>query len=380
VTGLAGPRILICRPDHVGDVLLTLPAVAALKAAFPAADIGLVQDSSTADIARRCPDIDEGWVLTFPPLTQVGAPGAQWHDQVQRIASDLRGRYDLAIVARPDDPRSAQLVDAAGIPTRVGYAVPGTEPFLTHAVPLCQEAHAAVQTLQLAREAARCLGVSPASEAAMDESIRSLAQPPFLPTGPEEALAEQVLAQVPAAGGRPIVFQPGSGWPLKNWTAERWGRLAVETHRRWGVTALVPGGPGEASLVRAVVEHGNGSCAGLADRLSLGALAALYRRSSLVIGIDSGPLHLAALVGARIVGLYGPLATSQWHPWCPPHRYRIVRVDLPCSPCDCIFDPPCGASLNPLCMSGIAVETVLDSVADLLEDDGPGLLQGRAAQ
>ena len=213
----------------------------------------------------------------------------------------------------------------------------------------------------------------------MDESIRSLAQPPFLPTEPEEALAERVLAQVPTAGGRPIVFQPGSGWPLKNWTAERWGRLAVEIHRRWGVKALVPGGPGEAPLVRAVVEYADGSCEGLADRLSLGALAALYRRSSLVIGIDSGPLHLAALVGARIVGLYGPLPTAQWHPWCPPQRYRIVRVDLPCSPCDCIFDPPCGASLDPLCMSGIAVEAVLDSVADLLEDDGPGLPQGKAA-
>src|SRR2546421_153525 len=58
VTRPGGPRILICRPDHVGDVLLTLPAVAALKAAFPAADIGLVLDASTADLARRCPDID----------------------------------------------------------------------------------------------------------------------------------------------------------------------------------------------------------------------------------------------------------------------------------------------------------------------------------
>ncbi|MBA2593452.1 MAG: glycosyltransferase family 9 protein [Gammaproteobacteria bacterium] len=364
MTARVAERILICRPDHLGDVLLTLPAVAALRAAFPGAYIGLVLDCSTADVASRCPDVDEGFALPFPPLTHREA-GADWAREVTGTASVLRGRYDLVILAR-QDPWSAQLAAAADIPVRVGYAMPGTECFLTHAIPLREELHAAVQTLRLAQEAARCLGVSPAGEAAMTESLRSLAQVRFVPTADEEALAEHVLSEAPSAGARPIVFQPGSGWPLKNWAAEQWGALGTEIRRRWGVTALVPGGPGESALVRAVVESGKGSCFGLAERLSVGALAALYRRSSLVIGIDSGALHLAALVGARIIGLYGPGDHLRWHPWCPPQRYRIVRVALPCSPCDCIFDPPCGIGLDPPCMTGITVEAVLHAAADML--------------
>ena len=365
MTGRVAERILICRPDHLGDVLLTLPAVAALRAAFPGAYIGLVLDHSTADVASRCPDVDERFALPFPPLTHRDA-GADWAREVTDTAKDLRGRYDLVIVSRPEDPWSAGLAAAAGIPIRVGYAMPGTECLLTHAIPLREDLHAALQTLRLAQEAARCLGVSPAGEAAMTESLRSLAQVRFVPTADEEALAEHVLSEAPSAGARPIVLQPGSGWPLKNWAAERWGGLGTEIRRRWGVTVLVPGAPGESALVGAVVESGKGSCFGLAERFSVGALAALYRRSSLVIGIDSGALHLAALVGARVIGLYGPAPHRLWHPWCPPQRYRIVRVSLPCSPCDCIFDPPCGIGLNPPCMTGITVAAVLHAAAELL--------------
>ena len=69
MTARVAERILICRPDHLGDVLLTLPTVAALRAAFPGAYIGLVLDCSTADVASRCPDIDEPFALPFPSLT-----------------------------------------------------------------------------------------------------------------------------------------------------------------------------------------------------------------------------------------------------------------------------------------------------------------------
>jgi len=133
------------------------------------------------------------------------------------------------------------------------------------------------------------------------------------------------------------------------------------------VIPLVPGGPGEDLLVSAIVDSSEGSCFGLAGRLSVGALAALYRRSSLVIGIDSGPLHLAAMVGTRVVGLYGPLSPEQWAPWSSPATYRLVRVSLSCSPCKRVVDPPCGIPLHPPCMTGITVDAVLDASAQLLD-------------
>src|SRR6185312_15809263 len=74
------------------------------------------------------------------------------------------------------------------------------------------------------------------------------------PTEDEEALVRRILSEVPSAGARPIVFQPGSGWLLKNCVPKRWGQLSIEIRRRYGVTPLVPGGPGEDLLVRTIVD------------------------------------------------------------------------------------------------------------------------------
>jgi ADP-heptose:LPS heptosyltransferase len=361
----------MARPDHLGDVLLTLPSVAALRAALPEAHIGFLLETSIAPVARRCPDIDETFALPYPPLAP-GTGGHDWAEVVSGAARALRDRFDLILLSRPRDPWSGELAVAAGIPIRLGYAMPETERFLTHAVPLREEAHAVIHTLRLAQQAARCLGLSPAGRAALDNRVRSQAPVRLIPTPRDEALASHVLSGVPSAAARPIVFHPGSGWPLKNWAAERWGQLGIAIQRRWGVTPLVSGGSGETALVHAVVASSQGSCVGLAGRLSIGALAALYRRSSLVISIDSGPLHLAAMVGARVIGLYGPLSPAQWSPWCPAERQRIVRVPIACSPCDCIFDPPCGIPLQPPCMTGITVEAVLAAAANLLDSGGNG--------
>jgi ADP-heptose:LPS heptosyltransferase len=364
-------HVLMARPDHLGDVLLTLPAAMAFRAVFPRIHLALLLSTATADVAHRCPDIDETLSLPFPPLGAVTA-GNDWEDVARANASALRDRFDLVILCRPDDPWSGTLVNLAEIPIRVGYAVPGMDRFLTHAVPLCEEHHAVIQALRLVEEAARCLGLTTAGQGALGAAVLRRATVPFVPSEDEEALVRRILSEVLSAGPRPIVFQPGSGWSLKNWAPERWGRLGIEIRHRYRVTPLVPGGPGEDALVQAIVDSSEGSCFGLAGRLPVGALAALYRRSSLVVGIDSGPLHLAAMVGTRVVGLYGPLSPRQWGPWSSPERYRLARVSLPCSPCDCIFDPPCGVPLHPPCMSGITVEAVLDAASELLDVPGPG--------
>jgi ADP-heptose:LPS heptosyltransferase len=365
------PRVLIARPDHLGDVLLTLPAATALRAAFPGTHLAFLLSTATADVARRCPDIDETLALPFPPLGTVTA-GNDWDDLVRATASALRDRFDLVILCRPEDPWSGTLAYLAEIPIRVGYAMPGMECLLTHAIPLREEHHAVIQALRLVEVAARCLGLSAVDQGALGAAVLSRATVPFVPTEDEEDLVRRIRSEVLSAGPRPIVFQPGSGWPLKNWTPQRWGRLGIEIRHRYGVTSLVPGGPGEDTLVQAIVDCSDGSCFGLAGRLPVGALAALYRQSSLVVGIDSGPLHLAAMVGARVVGLYGPLSPAQWGPWSSPELHRLVRVFLSCSPCDCIFDPPCGISLHPPCMSGITVDAVLAAASEFLGFHGPG--------
>jgi ADP-heptose:LPS heptosyltransferase len=367
----AAPRILIARPDHLGDVLLTVPGAAALRAAIPDAHISFLVTSEMGDVIRHCPEINQVLTLPFPPLAASSDP-AIWTDVVTRTASTLRGRFDLVILSRPEDPWSGELAAAAGIPVRIGYATPATEPFLTLAIPFHEEGHAVIQTLKLIEVAANCLSATVASSGGVPRAGK------FVPTALEEFIAEEVILEAPAAGAVPVVFQPGSGWPLKNWVPRRWGELAIQIRRRWGVTPLVPGGPGEDALVEAVVEASDRSAYGLAGRLSVGALAALYRRARVVIGIDSGPVHLAVMVGTPVVGLYGPLDPLKWGPWCTPDRHRVVRVQLSCSPCDCIFDPPCGVPIEPPCSTGITVEAVLAAAEGFI--DGGGFDVGRSKQ
>lgn len=355
-----GPRILFARPDHLGDVLLTLPAAATLRDALPRAHISFLVPAGAGAVPRRCPSIDETLTLPFPLLTGPPDPPG-WAEIVARAARALRGRFDLAILPRPNDPWSGALVAAAGIPIRLGYAYPPTRPFLTIALPVPRGRHVVALALDLVAAAAGCLGV-PGAVAA-----QALQPPCFVPTAGEEAEAADVLSDwATESRAAPLVLHPGSGWPLKNWPPPRWGELAAALHQRYGAIPLVTGGPTERDLVAAVVAASGGRARGLAGRLSLGGLAALHRRARVVIATDSGPLHLASAVGAPVIGLYGPADPVEFGPWCPPECCRIVRAGLPCSPCRSLDEPPCGATTEPACVTAITVAAVLGAAADLL--------------
>jgi ADP-heptose:LPS heptosyltransferase len=349
-------RILVARPDHLGDLLLTLPAVAALRAALPGATIGLLVPAGLEGVPRRCPDVDRTIGVRFPSLLTPPAGAGEFADAA-RVAGLLRGQFDLALLPRPDDPWSAPLIAAAGIPIRLGYDLPRTRPFLTAALPPPGRRHVARLALDLAATAADLLGAGGQIDRRAGPPVR------FVPTAGDEAEAARA---VPPAAAAPLLLHPGSGWPLKNWPPQRWGELAAALARHHAAVPLVVGGPRERALVEAVTAASGGRARGLAGALSLGGLAALQRRARLVIATDSGAFHLATAVGTPAIGLYGPADPAEFGPWCPARAARVVRVALPCSPCRTLVDPPCGAAAAPACMTGIAVETVLGVADELL--------------
>jgi ADP-heptose:LPS heptosyltransferase len=363
-TGSLSLRLLLAHPGHLGDVLLALPAATALRDAFPDAHIAFMVAPPTAEVTRRCPDVDETIAVSFPPLGRTMSEIAP--HELARAGAELEDHFDLAVVCGAGDVWSGEVATVAGIPIRVGYEAPGMDRFLTRPVPFDGRPHVVIQLLRLVQEAAACLGLSASRVAGMAARVLPPATVRFVPTDADEQLAARALAQSCPDGGLAIVFQPGSSVPLKSWPTDRWGRLGIALRRGHGSEPLVNGGPGEAALVRAVVDAGAGSCASLADGLSVGALAALFRRSSLLVSVDSGPLHLAAMVGLPVVGLYGPLPSAQWRPWCRPERCRVLQAALPCSPCDRIFAPPCGVMVEPACMTGIVVQDVFEAASELL--------------
>jgi ADP-heptose:LPS heptosyltransferase len=355
------PRVLLTRPDHLGDVLLTLGAAAALRDALPTAHLAYAVAPRMREAVAHCPYVDEIHPVRFPPPTAESNPPG-WAGRVAREASKLRGRFDIGLVLRPDDPWSGALLAAAGIPVRLGYDLKRTRPFLTQALVQPPRRHAVLLAVDLAAAAATCL----------DTTVTSSAQAPlagcFVPTRTEQAEAEKILAETGVR--RPVILHPGSGWQLKNWPAHRWGEVAAKLSISLGMPPLIIGGPTETELVQAAVAESQGQAKGLAGRLCLGGLAALHRRAQMVIGTDSGPLHLAAMMGTPVIGLYGPADPLVFHPWAPPHQHRVLRVDLPCSPCGTLEHPPCGAVIHPRCVTDIPSAAVLTAATELLHASG----------
>lgn len=355
------PRIVIARPDHVGDVLLTLPAATTIRRAIPGAQVAFLVRPEAAAVPRHCPDVTETLTVPFP------SPAADfdreaWQGPTAVVARLVaRGRFDVAILARPADQWSGAILTAAGVPHRVGYADPATFPYLTEAVPCVAGRHAAEEAVALAVRALAVLGVRQPADPA------PVVPPRWRVTPSDIAEADQVLARVAeAAGDAPIVLHPGAGWRLKRWPAERWGALAAAIHARFRVAPLVTAGPQEVELAARVVECAGGAAVPLPAPVSLGGLAALYQRARVVVATDSGPLHLAAAVGAPVVGLYGPADPAVFGPLAPAVRARVVRVSLPCSPCGLVIDPPCGAIEHPACVTGVDVGSMVAAVAAML--------------
>ena len=342
------PRILFIRPDHLGDVLLTLPAVAALRRALPSARLTYAVPVAAGDVPRHCPQLDETLTLPFPRPGSRGAAAIGWAETARTEAAKLAQRFDAALVVRPDDPWSGELVAAARIPIRIGFDMPRTRPYLTDVLPVPHNQHVSADGFDLADALLAHLGVRARTSRVVEAC--------FVTTPAEESEAAAVLAGV-GSDPRPIVLHPGSGWPLKNWPARRWRRLAAELARTFATTPVVAGSAEERALV-ADVASGTGAIE-LAGCLSLGALAAVHRRARLVVATDSGALHLAAAMGAPVVGLFGPADPALFAPLSAPERTRVVRVGLPCSPCGTLEQPPCGATVAPACVASIGVEAVL---------------------
>jgi ADP-heptose:LPS heptosyltransferase len=109
----------------------------------------------------------------------------------------------------------------------------------------------------------------------------------------------------------------------------------------------------------------------LAGKTALGQFGALAERSALVIGTDSGPLHLAAAVGAPTLRVYGPTDETIFGPWGPPGKHAVLTNPLPCRPCGNLLAPPCAARAEPPCLLGVQISRVAEAALAQLQNLTP---------
>jgi ADP-heptose:LPS heptosyltransferase len=352
-------RVLLLRPDHVGDVLLSAPAVALVRASLPRALLTYLVGPWSADAAAHGPPVDELRTLAYPGFTRrpnlnVLAPYALLAGEAARLRAQ---HYSLAIVLRPDHWWGALLVLAAGIPLRVGSLTPETAPLLTHGLTPTEGQHAADQAIGLARFALAAVGVVP---------VPSTSTCQFHVSDAARTEAVTLLQRWGLGSQRIVAIHPAAGAPLKSWPVERWARLsdALVDH---GIAVFLAGAPGDGPLLSAIQAR-TAHVTAKAFGQSLDVSAAIYQRCSALVTVDSGAGHLAAAVGTPTVRLYGPAPPSVFGPQPTETRQHILITNhLKCAPCGYLESPPCAARATPACMLALGIDDVLNAIRSELD-------------
>jgi heptosyltransferase I len=343
-------RILVVKLSAIGDIIHTLPAVAALRRAYPEAWLAWLVERSGANLLRGNPDLDE--LITVDTL----AWRAHWWMGLRHIWYTTRhlrrASFDLCIDFQ-GLLKSALFGYFSGAPRRLGF--PGQmcrEPLSAvftnvHGPIVDPRAHVVDQSVELLQ----ALGVA--------TTERHFTIPL---TEADEHFAERVWRELGLSSDVPVVvLWPGAAWKTKQWGELNYARLNDALIRRYQVRTLLTWGPGEESLIQRVV-RATAYTPAIAPATTLLQLAALIARCRAFIGGDTGPLHLAAAVGTPTVALFGPTSPQRNGPYGPGHV--VLHRELPCSHC---YQRTC---THWECLPGIEVERVVNAVGSLLEKDG----------
>lgn len=336
----ATPRILLIRPDHLGDMVLTTPVLDALKSHIPGAHITMMVGPWSSEVVARHPAIDRLLLCSFPGFQRTPQKALAPYIMLFNLAQQLRrSNYDIAINLRSDFWWGAALMYLARIPRRVGYAItPGT-PFLNHTIPFHAAELATVSNLRLVNVALATLG-----HASLTEPYTPAQYPlVFAPTPEEYADVQQRLNKEGITENTPIVvIHPGTGAAVKLWRNEAWAHCAnalptlLTTSTQ--VRIILTGSPNERPLLEEIARGITTPPVMLTD-LTVGQLAALLGRASLVLGVDNGPLHLAVAQRTPTVQIFGPTDPRVFGPWGNPEQHIVIASTHRCPTCPAI---PCG--------------------------------------
>lgn len=338
-------RILIVKLSAIGDVVQALPCLEAVKKVFPVSGIDWVVEEAAAGILEDHPLIDRllvsrrtSWMrMLSRPSTFMGALG-----EITGFLRKLRERhYDIAIDLQ-GLLKSGVIIGAARAKRKIGYD--GTRElsylFLNERLPAYdREKHAMERYLDVARY----LGAVDPSPACT------------LPVEQEREVMRQRTAGMVKDGRGLVVINPVARWTTKLWDEHKFALLAdrLITERR--AVVVFTGSPDDRAVTERIRGMMREQAVNWAGETTLRELAALATLADLFITTDTGPMHLAAAAGARVVALFGPTAPWRTGPYGPGHA--VVRKGLACSPC---FKRTCDIGVR--CMEDITVEDVMESI------------------
>jgi len=334
--------ILVIRPGGIGDAVLLLPALKALVKVFPDACVDVLGERRNA--------------AAFRFISGVGT--VRCYDAGSDLCSVLSRRYDVVIDTEQSYRLSAVVARLTRAPVLVGFGTNERGRLFTDAVPYPHDAYEAdaflrlLQPLRLPAPASLAIPFVELPEGAQEEAIRLLA---------------------PLGGRRFVVLFPGASVPEKLWEPERFRQVVAALNRR-GVPVVLVGGK-DTAVAAEKIAQGN-DVLDLSGRTSLLVTAAVIELGELLIGGDSGLLHIGVGLGRATVSLFGPSDPQKWGP--RGERHQVVSAALPCAPCSRFGTiPTCANAVR--CLSAISVAEVLAAVESVLAAGEERSQQGRGA-
>ncbi len=345
---IALERILIIKLSALGDIVQALPVLHVLKRQWKSCRVDWITGEVGAGLLRGHPLLNRVIVYPRKRLGEMAANPLAWPGlagELRSLSRDLRmGRYDAALDLQGLF-KSGLITYLSGAREKVGFkgGREASSLFLNRKLPKYDpDRHAVLRYLKVPQYLGVDTGDISFPLSIKDSDLRE---------------AGGLLDQLGIEAGRFVLLIPGTVWPSKHWSVEGFSRLSRLMSRQLGLTGLVVGSGADASLGTAIARDSCGSARDITGKTTLKLLAALSTMAAAAVTTDTGPMHLVAAAGLRVIALFGPTAPWRTGPFGKGHI--ILRKGLECSPC---FNRQCSTRE---CMVSISPEEVLTAVREI---------------
>jgi len=335
-------RILIIKPDHIGDLILAIPAIKAIRFAFPRSRIIALVGEWCLPLTELIPEIDEA--IGYRPGLFARGRKSGLSERMKLFAQLWDGRFDMAVDLRP-----TWLSVALAASKRFKWRIDRS----SHRLRMKLRGRASIWDHEVERnlEPLKMAGIPTPSHISL-----SLTIPKHIKDNVDEMFDKLFTRET----GPIVAFHPGSPVKLKRWAPSNFAELGDRLWEELGARVLLVGSRSEVDISREIISMMRHKPADLTGRTDLLTLAGVLERCDLFVGNDSGPMHIAAALGVRTIGIFGPSSPERFGPYG--ERCLAIRAELDC--------PPCMSERCPFraegCIDEVKVEEVFRAVCDSL--------------
>lgn len=365
-------RLLIIRLDLIGDLVLSMTVVRALKRAYPGAEIDLLALPSSALIVSDDPNLAQ--VIPYDPNVwrrpKAFFQPRNWRTTFQVIRRLRSRRYDIAVSVFGN--WAAMLAVASGAKRRVGFGRESYPGFMTDSVP---GGH--WRSGERLHEVDYCLKLAQAAGAAVSDEDRI---PRLYVSQKAASELKTLLDNLGIRQDKPLIacHVASNNGQSKRWPILYWVRLLDRLIGEWEAQVVLTGAPGDLPLVDRITKRMQRTACNLAGKTSLPQLAALLQRADVVISGDSGPMHIADALDTPLIAIHGPTDPAQFGPVSP--AATVLKSGIWCSPCYNMKDPADCRYYTTQCMKNITPARVFEVVEAKVQGKYPQLVRLEARE